>query len=215
LNSLVTTALIASTVAFAAMSARSAPAAAPTASAAPAAAAVCQGCHGAGGEGNPAAAIPRIAGQSPEYLEKQLKDYASGDRVNPVMQNFAKPLSDGDRGALANFFGGLQSPYVTVATKSYAAQLSLGHRLGNQGSEENHVQACRSCHGPDGSGVLHAAPFIGGQSAEYLVSALKSFKDGSRKNDPGKLMSSVAAGLTDADILAAAAYFSTVTNASP
>ena len=160
-------------------------AALPAGPAAPAAAAVCQGCHGAGGEGNPAASIPRIAGQSPEYLEKQLKDYASGDRVNPVMQNFAKPLNDSDRTALANFFGALQSPYVAMATKSDAARLSLGHRLANQGSEEDHVQACRSCHGPEGIGVPHAAPYIGGQSAQYIASALKSFKDGTRKNDPG------------------------------
>jgi thiosulfate dehydrogenase len=182
---------------------------------APAAAAVCQTCHGASGEGNPPAAIPRIAGQGSDYLEKQLRDYASGERVHPIMQNFAKPLTEADRTAIANYFSSLDSPYLEVKTQSVAAQLSLGHQLANQGSEVRHVQACKSCHGPDGTGVLHAAPFIGGQSAEYLISALKSFKDGTRKNDPGKLMSAVAAGLTDADILAAAAYFSTVANSSP
>jgi cytochrome c553 len=182
---------------------------------APATAAVCQGCHGVAGEGNPAASIPRIASQSPEYLEKQLRDYATGDRVHPVMQNFAKPLSNADRSALANFFAALQPPYVAVTTASDAAQLALGHQLANQGSEMRHTQACKSCHGPDGSGVLHAAPYLAGQSAQYLASALTSFKDGSRKNDSGKLMSSVAAGLSDSDILAEAAYFSTLTNAAP
>jgi cytochrome c553 len=182
---------------------------------APAAAAVCQGCHGVGGEGNPPAAIPRIVGQSPEYLEKQLRDYATGDRVHPVMQNFAKPLSDTDRSAIAAYFASLESPYLPVKTKSLPAQLALGHQLANQGFESKHVQACKSCHGPDGSGVLHAAPYLAGQSAEYLASALRSFKEGTRKNDPGKLMSSVAAGLTDADILTAAAYFSTLANVSP
>jgi cytochrome c553 len=181
----------------------------------PAAAAVCQGCHGAGGEGNPPAVIPRIAGQSPEYLEKQLKDYATGDRIHPVMQNFAKPLSDADRSAISAYFASRQSPYVPIKTQSLPAQLALGHQLANQGSEYKHVQACKSCHGPDGTGVLHSAPYLAGQSAEYLASALKSFKDGTRKNDPGQLMSSVAAGLNDADILAAAAYFSTLANSSP
>ena len=41
---------------------------------APAAAKVCQGCHGVHGEGNAPAAIPRLAGQSAEYLRKQLED---------------------------------------------------------------------------------------------------------------------------------------------
>jgi cytochrome c553 len=182
---------------------------------APAAAAVCQGCHGVGGEGNPPAVIPRIAGQSPEYLEKQLRDYATGDRFHPVMQNFAKPLSDSDRAAIAAYFSSLQTPYIPVKTKGFAEQLALGHQLANQGAEAKHVQACKSCHGPDGSGVLHAAPFLAGQSAEYLANSLKSFKEGTRKNDPGKLMSSVAAGLTDADIQAAAAYFSTLANTTP
>jgi cytochrome c553 len=178
--------------------------------AAPAAAQVCQRCHGIAGEGNPPAGIPRIAGQSPEYLEKQLRDYARGDRVDPVMQNFAKPLSDAERTAIATYFASLNSPYIAVKTKSFSAQLALGHQLANQGSEAMHVQACKSCHGPDGVGVLHAAPYLAGQSAEYLASALKSFKEGTRKNDPGKLMTSVAAGLSAADILAAAAYFSTL-----
>jgi cytochrome c553 len=56
---------------------------------------------------------------------------------------------------------------------------------------------------------------LAGQSAEYLASALRSFKGGTRENDPGKLMFSVAAGLADADILAAAAYFSILVNAEP
>jgi cytochrome c553 len=177
---------------------------------APAAAAVCQGCHGADGAGNPPAAIPRIAGQSADYLEKQLRDYASGARPHPVMQNFAKALGDSDRAAVASFFASLQSPYIKVSSNRDATQLALGHKLAHQGSELQHVQACQSCHGPDGIGVPHAAPYIAGQSGEYITSALISFKDGSRTNDPGELMSSVAAGLTDADIAAAAAYFSSL-----
>lgn len=82
--------------------------ASPAHGAAPAAAAVCQGCHGAHGEGNPAARIPRLAGQAADYLEKQLRDYASGARPNDIMQNFAKPLSDATRGAIAAFFASVR-----------------------------------------------------------------------------------------------------------
>jgi len=72
------------------------------------------------------------------------------------------------------------------------------------------VQACDNCHGPDGMGVPHAAPFLAHQYAGYLASALNSFVNGSRMNDPGKLMTSVVERLDDADIAAVAAYFSSL-----
>ena len=182
---------------------------------APASAKVCQGCHGVHGEGNAPAAIPRLAGQSAEYLGKQLADYASGDRVNPVMQNFAKPLTHTDIEALATYFSTANAPSTLIPSTARAAQLALGRQLARQGSEAKRVQACASCHGPDGVGVLHAAPYLAGQSAEYLTSALTSFQNGTRKNDPGKLMTSVAGQLDAADIAAAAAYFSSLPRATP
>jgi thiosulfate dehydrogenase len=177
---------------------------------APPSAAVCAGCHGAKGEGNAAAIIPRLAGQSAEYLDKELKDYATGSRENPIMQNFAKALSDADRKAVALYFESLNAPYVVAHSTANPAQLARGHQLAHQGAEAKRVQACNSCHGPDGMGVAHAAPYLAGQSSEYLASALKSFQNGTRKNDPGKLMSSVAERLDDADITDAAAYFSSL-----
>jgi cytochrome c553 len=177
---------------------------------APAAAKVCQGCHGVHGEGNAPAAIPRLAGQSAEYLRKQLEDYASGDRANPIMQNFAKPLTRADVEALAAYFSTASAPRTVIPSTASAGELDLGQRLARQGSEVKRVQACDSCHGPDGVGVLHAAPYLAGQSAEYLTSALTSFAQRTRKNDPGKLMTSVAGQLDASDIAAAAAYFSSL-----
>jgi cytochrome c553 len=177
---------------------------------APASAAVCQGCHGVHGEGNAPAAIPRLAGQSAEYLSAQLNHYASGTRANPVMQNFAKPLTAADIESLAAYFSTARAPRAVNASTASEAQLALGRRLAQQGSEAKRVQACNSCHGPDGVGVLHAAPYLAGQSAEYLTSALTSFHEGTRKEDPGKLMSSVAAQLDAADIAAAAGYFASL-----
>jgi cytochrome c553 len=54
----------------------------------------CEACHGAHGEGMAAAHVPRIAGQSADYLKKQLDDHADGTRNNPIMANFAKALSE-------------------------------------------------------------------------------------------------------------------------
>ena len=181
----------------------------------PTAAVVCQSCHGKSGQGNAPAGIPRIAGQSAEYLEKQLKDFASGDRVNAIMQNFAKPLSDTDRKAVSQFFGAQRTPADAIPSKASLAQLALGHQIANQGLEQNRVQACKSCHGPDGVGVPHAAPYLAGQTYEYLSNELKAFKRGARKNDPGGIMSSVAQGLDERTISAVAAYFSSLAPASP
>lgn len=168
--------------------------------------ALCAACHGANGEGSAAAHVPRIAGQSAEYLQKQLDDYASGARDNAIMANFAKALSAGQRQDFAKRYAAMSAPFLPEAAPSQK-QLARGHQLAYQGDETIRVQACNACHGPDGSGVLHAAPYLAGQSSEYIGSALKAFQSGSRKNDAGELMRSVAARLADADITAAAAYF--------
>jgi cytochrome c553 len=167
------------------------------------------------GEGNAPAGIPRIAGQSTEYLQKQLQDFASGDRANAVMQNFAKPLSDAQRQDVSQFFAAIRAPIVPIPFKALPAQLALGHQIANQGLEQSRVQACKSCHGPDGVGVPHAAPYLAGQTPRYLTSELKSFKNGTRKNDPGGLMSSVTQGLDDKTIAAVAVYFSSLTPTVP
>jgi cytochrome c553 len=167
------------------------------------------------GEGNGAAAIPRLAGQSAEYLRKQLEDYANGNRSNPVMQNFAKPLTHADIEALATYFSTADAPRTVSPSAASAAQLDLGHRLANQGSEIKRVQACNSCHGPDGIGVPQAAPYLAGQSAEYLTSARTSFQRRTRKDDPGGLMTSIAGQLDASDIAAAAAYFASLPSNAP
>ena len=167
---------------------------------------VCAACHGANGEGSPAAHAPRIAGQSAEYLQKQLDDFASGTRDNAIMTNFAKSLSFEQRGQLARRYAAMSAPLLSEPAAN-PKQLARGHQLAYQGDEDIRVQACNSCHGPDGSGVLHAAPYLAGQSSEYISSALQAFHDGSRKNDAGELMRSVAGHLADTDIAAASAYF--------
>jgi cytochrome c553 len=172
--------------------------------------ALCQGCHGARGEGMPAAGIPRLAGQAADYLQKQLNDYASGTRENPIMVNWAKQLNDAQRVKVSAYYASLRAPYIAPTLRPSEAQLARGHQLAHQGDESLRVQACNSCHGPDGSGVLHTAPYLAGQSAEYLASALKSWQQGTRHNDAGKLMAWIAGRLQDADIGAVTAYYASL-----
>lgn len=65
--------------------------------------AVCAACHGA--DGNSANPMwPHLAGQHAPYLVKQMKDFKSGARKDPVMAPMAKPLSDQDMENLAAYF---------------------------------------------------------------------------------------------------------------
>jgi cytochrome c553 len=182
----------------------------PAAASAGAATPPCEACHGAHGEGMPAAHVPRIAGQSADYLEKQLNDYAEGTRDNPVMANFAKLLSPQQRAKFAAHFASLSAPNVAESIAINAQQSARGHQLAFQGDEAKRVQACNNCHGPDGSGVPHSAPYLAGQSAEFLASALKAWQQGTRKNDAGQLMRGVAERLNDADVAAVAGYFASL-----
>jgi cytochrome c553 len=179
------------------------------AAATPAAAATppCEACHGAHGEGMAAAHVPRLAGQSAEYLRKQLDDYAQGTRDSPIMKNFAEALSEQQRIKFAARYASMPTPQAVQAKPLNAADLARGHQLAYQGDETKRVQACNNCHGPDGIGIAHAAPYLAGQSADYLASALKAFQQGTRKNDAGELMRSAASGLDDSDIAAVAEYF--------
>jgi cytochrome c553 len=65
--------------------------------------AICGACHGANGNSsNPM--WPNLAGQHAPYLVKQLKDFKSGARKDPVMAPMAAPLSDQDMENLGAYF---------------------------------------------------------------------------------------------------------------
>ncbi len=66
-------------------------------------AAVCFACHGEDGQSrNPA--YPHLTGQQRSYLEKTLKDFRDGRRVDPTMSAMAKPLSDDDIRNIAVYY---------------------------------------------------------------------------------------------------------------
>jgi len=69
-------------------------------------AAVCGTCHGSQGiSGNPL--WPNLAGQKEGYTAKQMKDYKSGARKNPIMSGQAAGLSDEDIANLAAYYASL------------------------------------------------------------------------------------------------------------
>ena len=72
----------------------------------------CIACHGPTGAGNPAANYPALKGQHAAYTAKQLRDYASGERVSDgktrVMREIAGKLSEDEIVALASYVQGLK-----------------------------------------------------------------------------------------------------------
>ncbi|MGQ0547362.1 MAG: c-type cytochrome [Betaproteobacteria bacterium] len=168
---------------------------------------VCAACHAADGN-SPAAANPKIAGQIPEYLGKQLADFKAQAgkkpaRPSPIMNGMVAGIADADLKALAAFYGGQKLKPAAAADKELA---SLGQRVWRGGNAASGVPACAGCHGPAGAGIPAQYPRLAGQFAEYLVVQLKAFKDGARANDPSGMMRGVAARMTEQEIRAVAEY---------
>jgi cytochrome c553 len=160
---------------------------------------VCAACHAADGNST-VAANPRLAGQSAEYLVKQLTDLAKpagdkGGRENPVMSALAMTLSEDDRRNVAAYFAS-QAPKPSMARDKEAAE--AGERIYRSGIPEKAVPACAGCHGPTGAGLPVLYPRIGGQFAEYVVAELKAFRDGTRRNNLA--MQQVAFRMTDSEM---------------
>ena len=170
---------------------------------------VCAACHAADGN-SPAAANPKIAGQFPEYLHKQLKNFKApagkkAERDNPVMAGMVANLSDDDMRNLAAYYASQRLKPEGAKDKDLAAKGQKVYRGGNLASG---VAACAGCHGPTGAGIPGQYPRISGQFASYLESQLLAFKTGTRANDANGMMRGVAARMTEAEIKAVAEYAS-------
>jgi len=84
---------------------------------------------------------------------------------------------------------------IMPTLNSLAADIAAG---------EKKAAVCFSCHGKDGRATIKTYPNLAGQNAEYLVVALKGYRDGTR-NDP--IMVPFAKALSDEDMENIAAYY--------
>lgn len=166
----------------------------------------CLACHGADAMGLAPAGFPRLAGLPAGYLAKQLHDFRSGARNNPVMQPLAKALSEEEITAVTATLAAMPGPQTPQTHRSQSAS-GVGERLALRGVWERQVPECVSCHGPGGVGVGVAFPPLAGQPASYLVAQLNAWRDGTRHNDPNDLMGHVAKSLTGDEVTAVADYF--------
>lgn len=168
----------------------------------------CLSCHGADGAGMAAANFPRLAGLNAGYMTKQLHDFASGTRINPIMQPIAKALSTKEAENVAAYYAAQKVP--VAGTKVDAGVLDEGKRLVEQGDWGEIVPACTMCHGPGANGVGKSFPALAGQHASYIETQLNAWKKGTRKNDPNQLMKVIAERLSMDQIKAVAAYLASM-----
>jgi cytochrome c553 len=130
---------------------------------------MCIGCHGIPGYQNSFPEIhkvPMISGQTAQYIAASLAAYKKGDRKHPSMRGIAGSLSEQDMADLGAFYAshaGKAAPDVPrTASTAAAALIEKG--------------ACASCHGANFSKPIDPSyPKLGGQHADYLFVALKSY----------------------------------------
>ena len=167
---------------------------------------VCAACHAADGNsiGVP---NPKLAGQHPEYLFKQMKNFKSADgnppeRSNPIMNGMIAAFDEDQLRDIAAYFGS-QKQVGDPATKS-PESIEAGKKIFRAGKTAKGLPACAGCHGPNGMGIPAQFPRLAGQHAEYVYAQLVNFQNGTRKNSPQ--MADIAARLSDHDMKAVADY---------
>lgn len=184
---------------------------------------VCGACHGVDGVST-VPAQPNLAGQNVKYLYKQLTDFKSGHRKNPIMSAQASNLTDQDMANVAGYYASQPRwgvGYANPETASAAQKLFYG------GDSSRGVIPCAGCHGGKGNGNDFAAfPRIGGQHSAYIATQLKLFRaagrdddvsdptqlrmnDSAKKGEKG-MMQTVASRLSDHDIKILADFISAV-----
>lgn len=170
----------------------------------------CGACHNPDGN-SVISTNPKLAGQGAQYIAKQLQDFKSGKRANPIMMGMAGPLSDQDILDIAAYFAAQKSS----TSAADPAQVQAGEKVWRGGNLQSGVMACTGCHGPSGRGNLQAAyPALRGQHADYVEIQLKAFRGTARgdltgdkrENDPEGMMRGVAKNLSDSEIKALAQF---------
>jgi cytochrome c553 len=159
-------------------------------------------CHGMEGE-SATELFPRLAAQNEKYIAKQLANFKSGERRSEVMPRMVGALTPEDMRALGLYFSRQPSRPHPPTDARLAAQGMVIYRRGGTATE---VAACIGCHGERGHGS-ETLPRLAGQVASYLATQLRNFGARVRTND-NAVMHSIAAKMTEAEILAVAEYLS-------
>ena len=147
--------------------------------------AMCGGCHGMRGVSNDAA-TPSLAGQDAKYLVAAIKSYRK-DRRNWGMQRYVSALSDEDIDNIAAFYA-VQTPKAADVMPASTKELA---------------EKCNRCHDVDNNPAM-AAPKMNGQDRDYLIMALRAYRDGRRQSS---MMHSMSFNYSNAIIESIASWY--------
>lgn len=149
----------------------------------------CLACHGEKGQSeNPE--VPSLGGQQAFYVTVQLLMFRDRMRVVDPMNEMAKGLTDDDLRTLADFISKLPPPQPATGPVDEARMIRA----------RTLVQAnrCNFCHTPTFAGQDNV-PRIANQREDYLVKALRGYKDNSRRGYDAS-MADVIEPITDEQI---------------
>jgi cytochrome c553 len=157
----------------------------------------CFGCHGENGQSqNPD--IPSFGAQQPFYVTVQLVMFREGLRAYAPMNDAAKGLSDDDVRGIADFVAKLPPP-APAAGPADQDRIARARAL----AQQNH---CDICHTSNFAGQQNV-PRIADQRQDYLIKALRGYKDNSRHGYDAT-MAETMASVSDDQILDLAYYLS-------
>ena len=159
----------------------------------------CLACHGANGQSQ-TAGVPSLGAQQSYYTTVQLLMFRDRMRVVDPMNDMARGLTDDDLQNLAGIIAKLPPPQPTAGPAD-DARLERARAL----VEQNH---CNFCHTPSLTGQQNV-PRIADQREDYLLKALRGYKDNSRRGYDGT-MADVVPSLTDEQMQDLAYYVARV-----
>ena len=150
----------------------------------------CFACHGEKGTSQ-LPEIPSLGAQTAFYTTVQLLMFRDKLRVTEPMNEMAKGLSDADLQKAAEIISKLPAP-EPVADTPDAARMDKARALATQ-------HRCNFCHQAKYQG-LDNVPRLAGQREDYLLKALRGYKDNSRRGYDAQ-MSEVVYPLKDEDFV--------------
>ncbi|MBT8422583.1 MAG: c-type cytochrome [Gammaproteobacteria bacterium] len=155
----------------------------------------CKGCHAVDSYNNvyPTYHVPRIGGQSADYLIEALKLYRDGKRDHQTMTAQAASYDDQEIADIA--------AYLTSVVPPLEAAQPVG-------TAPNAATTCKACHGETGIGQISIYPYLAGQHKDYLLQALYDYKNGARQGVNATVMQANIMALSDAELDVIAEYYS-------
>lgn len=162
----------------------------------------CVACHGAGGNSS-IVQNPKLSAQHDPYIYKQLMNFRTPERANPIMSPISKALTEQD---MHNIAAWLDKQEAKPGAAKNKASIDLGKKIYRGGIADKNVPACASCHGANGAGIPAQFARLAGQHQEYTGAQLTAFRAGARNNSTQMTM--IAKRLSDDEIAAVSDYIS-------